>query len=168
MTLTERLRARTRSKSLTARHLRDSLVPLFAGLACALAWQVVRPGSPWVVAWALAGGLGVGLPVCSYRAARLARRVAFVRAKAELVAPDQAPGAGDDLTRITATLERLAGRLRDREEAIARAEQAAQRSAEMRVEFLAAMNHELRTPLNAILGFGQVLDMSPSMQGEEP
>src|SRR5262249_31911757 len=46
-------------------------------------------------------------------------------------------------------------------------EQAAQRSAEMRVEFLAAMNHEFRTPLNAILGFGQVLEMSPSLQPEE-
>ena len=167
MTLAERLRARTRSKSLTTQHLLDSLVPLFAGLVCVLTSQIVRPGSPWGFAWGLLGGLTLGLPVCWYRARLHARRIAFVRAKAELVASDQAPGTGDDLARITETLERLARRLRERDAAIAHAEQAAQRAADMRVEFLAAMNHELRTPLNAILGFGQVLDMSPSMQADE-
>jgi signal transduction histidine kinase/ActR/RegA family two-component response regulator len=167
MHLTERLRARTRSKSLTAQHLLDSLVPLWACVVCTLAGQIFWPRSPWAVAWGLGGGVGIGLPVCRYRASRHARRIAFVRAKADLVAADQAPAAGDDLTQVTETLDRLARRLRERDEAIASAEQAARRAAGMRVEFLAAMNHELRTPLNAILGFGQVLDMSPSMPAEE-
>ena len=167
MTLTERLRARTRAKSLTTRHLLDSLVPLWAGAVCALAGQALWPQSRWTAAWGIAGGVGIGLPVCWYRAGRHARRIAFVRAKADMVGADQPPPSGDDLTQIAERLDQLARRLRERDEAIASAEQAARRAAELRVEFLAAMNHELRTPLNAILGFGQVLDMSPSIQDEE-
>src|SRR4029079_16239070 len=100
MTLTERLRARTRAKSLTTRHLLDSLVPLWAGAVCALAGQALWPQSRWTAAWGIAGGGGIGLPVCWYRAGRHARRIAFVRAKAYMVGADQPPPSGDDLTQI--------------------------------------------------------------------
>jgi len=83
------------------------------------------------------------------------------------VAGDAPAVPGDDLDQITARIDQIARHLRDRQDAIAAAEEGARRAADTRTEFLAAMNHELRTPLNAILGFGQVLDMSSSLQADE-
>jgi signal transduction histidine kinase/ActR/RegA family two-component response regulator len=51
--------------------------------------------------------------------------------------------------------------LRQSEERLAKAHQAAVAANQAKSEFLSTMSHELRTPLNAILGFGQLMEGDP-------
>ncbi len=44
---------------------------------------------------------------------------------------------------------------------------AAESASEAKSEFLSSMSHELRTPLNAIIGFGQVLESDPGLNGDQ-
>jgi signal transduction histidine kinase len=167
MNIALHLRPARWSNSLAARHLMASLVPLAVGMACVLASQLAIPGSRWAALWGLATGVCLGVPVAWSLAGSLMGRIRFARAKADLVAGDAPPVPGDDLDHITARIDHIARQLRDRQAAMTAAEQSAQQAADTRTEFLATMNHELRTPLNAILGFGQVLDMSPSLQADD-
>ncbi|MBF0247289.1 MAG: response regulator [Alphaproteobacteria bacterium] len=52
------------------------------------------------------------------------------------------------------------------EEALLDAKQEAELASRAKTEFLSSMSHELRTPLNAVLGFGQLLEMSPTVMAE--
>lgn len=48
-------------------------------------------------------------------------------------------------------------KLKQREEALQRAKETAERASGFKSDFLAKMSHELRTPLNAVIGFSEVL-----------
>jgi PAS domain S-box-containing protein len=53
------------------------------------------------------------------------------------------------------------------EEALRAASQAAEAASRAKSEFLSRMSHELRTPLNAILGFGQLMELEATTDGQK-
>lgn len=57
--------------------------------------------------------------------------------------------------------------LKEAEERIVLAKEAAETANRAKSEFLSSMSHELRTPLNAIMGFAQLFDYDSNLQDEQ-
>jgi len=66
-------------------------------------------------------------------------------------------------TTLTKPYDLLFRKLKQHEESLLKAKEAAESANRAKSAFLATMSHELRTPLNGILGYAQILQDSPSL-----
>lgn len=66
---------------------------------------------------------------------------------------------------LRASQQLLEQRVEERTQDLERAREAAVEANRVKSKFLSSMSHEFRTPMNAILGFTQVLQMSPDLDG---
>jgi len=67
----------------------------------------------------------------------------------------------------TIELKQANEHLQQAEQAMREAKEEADRANLAKSEFLSRMSHELRTPLNAVLGFAQLIETDPELQGTE-
>ncbi|MCJ8280175.1 MAG: ATP-binding protein [Rivularia sp. ALOHA_DT_140] len=72
-------------------------------------------------------------------------------------------GISTDITKQTSIQEKL----NHTNIELVRAKEVAEAANQAKSEFLARMTHELRTPLNAILGFTQILNRNPNLDGKQ-
>jgi signal transduction histidine kinase len=133
--------------------------------------QAMAPFQPLIrtLVAAAAGGVLLVLLGSFMLAANLARPITALDAAARRLAEGETetsvPVEGDDeLARLAASFNRMAGEIADREttmrrdaETLAVALDRAESANRATNEFLANMSHELRTPLNGVLGMSHVL-----------
>ena len=119
-------------------------------------------------------GLGVGLLgvlAMFLFIRRVAHRVDLARVNAQRLGigealVDAAPG-GDELGRLSAELSQASSLLSSRSADLINAHRAALAAARNKDRFLSELGHEMRTPLTAIAGFGQLLEASDDLTGDD-
>lgn len=64
----------------------------------------------------------------------------------------------DELGKLSRAFEKMSFDLRENEQQLIKAKEAAEKASNAKSEFMTRVTHELRTPMNAILGLGQLID----------
>ena len=101
----------------------------------------------------------------------IARRVDLARVNAQRLGIGESlvmvPAGGDELGRLSAELSQASSLLASRSTDLVDAHGSALTAARNKDRFLSELGHEMRTPLTAIAGFGQLLESSGDLTGDD-